>query len=92
MKIIQNLIGSLKKLGKCFGVIHQKWIFSYRFVTETNLDYIGPVPAFKYFDKISYLEYQAYCDTFWKKSKRLIFKNRKYKILWPRLYKFISNT
>ena len=56
----QILITGLRKLGIVFGVEAQKSIFPYSFVTENNLDYIGPVPEFKYFDNISLLDYNSY--------------------------------
>src|SRR6266851_3785038 len=49
---LQMLIVSLWKLGKSFNVLTQKSIFPHSFVNENNLDYIGPVPDFKYFDNI----------------------------------------
>jgi hypothetical protein len=60
----QMLIGSLRNLGKCFGVKTQKSIFPYSFVNENNLNYIGPIPDFKYFDGISKEEYLKYCEAF----------------------------
>jgi hypothetical protein len=60
----QLLIGSLRDLGKVFGVETQKSIFPYNFVNENNLDYIGEVPDFKYFDRISLEEYYGYKTNF----------------------------
>lgn len=50
---LQMLIVSLRNLAKTFGVDTQKGIFPYNFVNENNLDYIGKVPDFKFFDNIS---------------------------------------
>lgn len=60
----QMLIGSLKSLGKSFGVETLKSIFPYNFVNENNLDYIGPIPDFKYFDGISSLDYNCYIENY----------------------------
>ena len=59
----QILQAILNKLAKFFGV-DQKGIFPHKFVTETNLNYIGPVPAFEYFDGINYNEYLEYSKSF----------------------------
>jgi hypothetical protein len=59
----QMLIGSLRNLGKCFGVKTQKSIFPYLFVNENNLNYIGHVPDFKYFD-ISKSDFEKYLNKF----------------------------
>jgi DNA polymerase type B, organellar and viral len=61
---LQILLVSLRKLTKVFGVDTQKSIFPYSFVNENNLDYIGPVPDFKYFDNISINEYNEYKSMF----------------------------
>jgi DNA polymerase type B, organellar and viral len=61
---LQILIVSLRNLGKTFGVLTQKSIFPYTFVNENNLDYIGPVPDFKYFNNISKNEYNEYKSKF----------------------------
>jgi hypothetical protein len=61
---LQILLVSLRKLAKVFGVDTQKSIFPYSFVNENNLDYIGPVPDFKYFDNITIKEYNEYCLKF----------------------------
>jgi DNA polymerase type B, organellar and viral len=60
------LITSLAKLSKGFMVDTLKSVFPYLFVNENNLDYIGPVPEFKYFDnsKISLTEYNNYSSKF----------------------------
>jgi hypothetical protein len=60
----QLLLLSLRNLGKSFGVDIQKSIFPYNFVNENNLGYIGPVPDFKYFDKISLAYYKDYVLNF----------------------------
>jgi DNA polymerase type B, organellar and viral len=61
---LQMLIVALRKLAKAFGVITQKGIFPYKFVNENNLDYIGEVPDFKYFDNISINDYNDYSKQF----------------------------
>jgi DNA polymerase elongation subunit (family B) len=60
----QLLITSLRSLGKVFAVETQKSIFPYRFVNENNLNYIGSLPDFKYFDKISSLDYNCYIENY----------------------------
>jgi hypothetical protein len=60
----QMLNVSLRILAKAFGVDTQKSIFPYTFVNENNLDYIGAVPEFKYFDDISLAEYNEYKANF----------------------------
>jgi hypothetical protein len=60
----QLLLTSLAKLGIAFGVKILKTIFPYFFVNENNLDYIGQVPDYKYFDKVTKEEYQEYCKQF----------------------------
>ena len=64
----QILIFSLRDLGQTFNVNIQKSIFPYTFVNENNLEYIGHVPDFKYFDGISKSEYFNYCEIFKNKS------------------------
>jgi len=55
------LLNSLMKLCKSFKVETYKSVFPYLFVNENNLDYIGSVPEFKYFDnKITPIEYNKY--------------------------------
>lgn len=57
------LTSSLEKLGSTFsinkGKLEQKLSFPYRFVNEPWVDYnyVGSVPEFKYYDKISENEY-----------------------------------
>src|ERR1700744_5691908 len=58
------LLSSLMKLCKSFGVKNKKTIFPHSFVNENNLDYIGPVPDFKYFKNISKEDYLDYCRQF----------------------------
>lgn len=58
------LYGPLAKLAKSFNLEVGKDIFPYDFVSLDNLDYIGPVPDYKYFDstKVSlddYLDYKS---------------------------------
>ena len=48
-----NRTSSLAKLCSAFEVNKPKDIFPHRFVTPTSLHYVGPVPTFNYFDKIS---------------------------------------
>ena len=59
------LIGSLRSLGKSFGVEILKGYFSYDFVNENNLDYIGIIPDFKYFVNISHDEYDGITSYNW---------------------------
>ena len=59
------LLSSLAKLTKGFKVFTQKSIFPFLFVTEDNLNYIGPVPEFKHFgNKIKLPEYNEYKNQF----------------------------
>jgi hypothetical protein len=58
------LLASLRKLAESFLVKTRKSIFPHRFVNENNLNYIGPIPDFKYFDGISKEEYLKYCESF----------------------------
>jgi hypothetical protein len=62
------LLHSLYKLAKSFKVENLKLIFPYKFVQDYNLNYVGPVPEFKYFSKISKVEYQEYKTLFNNKS------------------------
>lgn len=63
---LQILIVSLRNLAKAFGVDTQKSIFPYTFVNENNLDYIGPVPEFKFFGKdVKLDEYNEYKANFY---------------------------
>jgi len=41
-----------------------KSIFPHLFVNENNLDYIGPVPDFKYFNNVSKEDYLEYSKKF----------------------------
>jgi len=61
---LQLLLASLRKLAISFGVSTQKGIFPHKFVSEENLNYIGVVPAFEYFDNISLEDYNDYCNNF----------------------------
>jgi hypothetical protein len=61
---LKILITSLRKLAKLFAVEVQKSNFPYSFVNENNLDYIGPIPDFKYFDGISSLDYNCYIENY----------------------------
>jgi len=61
---LQLLLMSLRKLAISFGVDMQKGIFPHRFVTCENLNYVGSVPSFSYFDGISLEEYNNYCRNF----------------------------
>nr|YP_010697778.1 hypothetical protein P1R16_mgp18 [Porodaedalea niemelaei]WCF76674.1 hypothetical protein [Porodaedalea niemelaei] len=60
------LPGSLDKLSKQFNGISLKGIFPYSFVTPNNLNYIGSVPSYNYFDqsKVSEEDYNNYCKDF----------------------------
>jgi hypothetical protein len=58
------ILGSLKNLAKVFGADTQKSIFPHLFVNENNLDYIGEVPDFKYFNNITLDEYNNYKANF----------------------------
>src|ERR1700748_1379192 len=59
------LLNSLRKLCNSFKVETVKSIFPYLFVNENNLNYIGNVPDFKYFDnKITLEEYNEYKSKF----------------------------
>jgi DNA polymerase type B, organellar and viral len=61
---LQLLPKSLRELGIAFGVDVQKSVFPYNFVNENNLDYIGSIPEFKYFDGISSLDYNCYTEKY----------------------------
>jgi hypothetical protein len=61
---LKILLVSLRILAKIFGVDTQKSIFPYSFVNENNLDYVGEVPDFKFFDNISINEYNEYKSNF----------------------------
>jgi hypothetical protein len=60
----------LKKLAVAFNVI-KKGIYPVLFVNDPNtpLDYIGPIPAFKYFVDITQEEYEEYCKEFTDSNK-----------------------
>jgi hypothetical protein len=59
------LLNSLSSLTKAFNVESKKSIFPHLFVNENNLNYIGIVPDFKYFDnKITLEEYNEYKSNF----------------------------
>jgi hypothetical protein len=58
------LPASLMKLCKSFNVQDSKSIFPHLFVNENNLDYIGEVPEFKYFDKVNRKDYNIYKSNF----------------------------
>jgi len=60
----QLLLSSLGKLAINFKVQTLKGIFPHRFVNYSNLNYIGPVPSFEYFDNISQVDYNNYINTF----------------------------
>jgi len=60
----QLLLSSLSKLAINFKVNTLKGIFPHRFVNYNNLNYIGPVPTFEYFDNITKVEYDEYMNTF----------------------------
>jgi hypothetical protein len=60
----QLLLSSLRKLARVFTVKTQKSIFPYNFVNENNLDYIGPIPDFRYFNGISSLDYNSYVENY----------------------------
>ena len=52
------LPSSLKKLGENFNVEIKKGIYPYTFVNNINvsLDYKGPIPSHKYFEKVTKIE------------------------------------
>jgi hypothetical protein len=52
------LPSSLRKLGENFGVKIKKGIYPYTFVNDLNisLDYKGPIPSHKYFNKVTKTE------------------------------------
>ncbi len=56
---------SLKKLGQIFNdKQQQKDIFPYSFANNTDLNYVGSVPDFKYFNNITLEEYNKYYSNF----------------------------
>jgi hypothetical protein len=54
------LLNSLMKLCKAFSVEDSKTIFPHLFVNKNNFNYIGKVPAFKYFIKTNKEDYKNY--------------------------------
>lgn len=59
------LLTSLGKLGKSFNLDQGKTLFPYDFVNKMdNLNYVGEVPGFHYFNGISYDEYVEYSNQF----------------------------
>lgn len=58
------LLASLRKLGKFFKVDVTKGYFPHRFVSPERLNYVGPVPAFEFFDGISLDDYISYSAQF----------------------------
>lgn len=55
------LPSSLKKLGQSFSIEFPKGFFPYSFF---NINYVGKVPEFKYFNNITIDEYNNYKDSF----------------------------
>jgi hypothetical protein len=68
------LPSSLKDLTKAFNV-QDKGIFPYEFVNNPNisLDYVGDIPEYKYFSKLTIEEfnekYKGKSKDFWKRNK-----------------------
>jgi len=60
----QLLMSSLSKLAINFKVQTLKGIFPHRFVKYNNINYIGPIPSFEYFDNISKVEYDNYLKSY----------------------------
>lgn len=60
------LLSGLDNLTSIFSLNSHKGIYPYYFPTETNLDYIGEVPAYEYFDskKVSLNDYNDYKSNF----------------------------
>jgi hypothetical protein len=58
---LQILKSSLDKLGKNFQVESLKGKFPHRFVNEVDIGYVGDMPDFKYFDKLTLDEYDSLC-------------------------------
>lgn len=71
------LPSSLRKLAVAFNV-EDKGVFPYTFVNEAPLSYKGPVPEFKYFDKITVEQYKEYCKQFEDKPWNLRVETEKY--------------
>lgn len=57
------LPNSLRKLTKTFKV-DNKGIFPYDFMNTVDLNYIGPVPSFNYFNDITIDDYNLYLSNF----------------------------
>jgi len=59
------LPSNLRSLAKNFNV-ENKGLFPYKFLNNENisLDYIGKVPSFDNFDKVTLSEYEEYCKEF----------------------------
>lgn len=72
------LPSSLRKLAKSFGV-SEKTIFPYNFVNnyEIDLNYVGNVPNFNYFDDLSIEKYNEYASKY-KNNWNLKFETIKY--------------
>lgn len=83
---------SLKKLAKAFN-IEDKGIFPYKFVNK--LDYVGEIPPFKDFDKISIEEYNIYKANFtnnWSlRNETIKYCELDCKILWEVINIFNEN-
>ncbi len=58
------LLGSLDSLSKSFKVEDKKSIFPHLFVNENNLNYIGEVPTFNSFMKVTNDQYNEYKTKF----------------------------
>nr|YP_009693752.1 hypothetical protein [Inonotus obliquus]BBN21278.1 hypothetical protein [Inonotus obliquus] len=60
------LLSGLDNLSHKFSIDSHKTIYPYYFPNENNLDYIGEVPAYKYFDdkKVSLDDYNNYKSKF----------------------------
>nr|YP_009693758.1 hypothetical protein [Inonotus obliquus]BBN21284.1 hypothetical protein [Inonotus obliquus] len=60
------LLSGLDNLSNKFSLDSHKGIYPYYFPKETNLDYIGEVPAYEYFDtkKVSLIDYNNYKSKF----------------------------
>ena len=78
------LKGSLKALGKSY-TNDKKGIFPYLFVNNSvnPLDYVGDIPAFKYFSNITINEYKLYCKGYRGKVFRLTPANTDLVIVIP---------
>lgn len=88
----QILISSLKNLGNSFKVNSLKTIFPYKFINENNLDYVGYVPPFNYFDNITSDEYFNYLSVFkgnWNlKEEAIKYCQQDCKSLYEIIFKF----